>query len=557
VFGGIDEGLQIPIFTSIAFALAPFFPPPFGGLVLMSAWHPGEQWVGGQWFLASPTHPRAPLPLAGDYEQVGFRFGYGTADRPLTAFSSAGAWHDLARLELAPLVPTRFSSLGWLVGGVTAVHPCSLDGVFFPQHAGGDWDRFGVNASYRGVDAHVNESGLSADGEAFVRAAMRRGMLIGMDHFSQQAREDVLQLARRFGDEAHGAGAALDDYPVFAEHTHLRGWDQAGPVPLELRESFGFGSEVQRTATEVAHVGRQGGVVAPIVRSSGIVPPTLWDQAPDPAADPNRVLRNDCDYSSKTWAIHYLEMARLMGGAGVAASTDFNPTPTPNSSRYGWANPRGRACHAIKDANSLVPDPDDGLLRALWPRDTATDACMDNGMPTEMLPAGAWSAGCPGTQMVTAQINEWSGVVYDRYAAKPMQPEDPNRRSVLARGADELREDSAARAPVDEWVQVQRAGTDTRRMHQQMYPLVQFSNFEGQPVPNTDKSKSGWDYNLDGVTHMGMVPDLFQDVRNVGVTFEQLEPLFRSAADLLESWERACRTGNAWAVANGEAELCR
>ncbi|MCI0571888.1 MAG: hypothetical protein L0Y66_14135 [Myxococcaceae bacterium] len=34
---------------------------------------------------------------------------------------------------------------------------------------------------------------------------------------------------------------------------------------------------------------------------------------------------------------------------------------------------------------------------------------------------------------------------------------------------------------------------------------------------------------IDGLAHMGMLPDVWQDMRNVGVTWEQLTPLFNSA----------------------------
>ena len=54
-----------------------------------------------------------------------------------------------------------------------------------------------------------------------------------------------------------------------------------------------------------------------------------------------------------------------------------------------------------------------------------------------------------------------------------------------------------------------------------------------------------FDINIDGMAHYGMLPDFLQDLRNVGLTAEDLAPLFRSAYDYVQMWEtcehKACR----------------
>jgi hypothetical protein len=47
-----------------------------------------------------------------------------------------------------------------------------------------------------------------------------------------------------------------------------------------------------------------------------------------------------------------------------------------------------------------------------------------------------------------------------------------------------------------------------------------------------------FDLNLDGVAHNGLLPDFLQDAKNVGLTHEHLEPLFRSAEDYVRVWEK-------------------
>lgn len=55
------------------------------------------------------------------------------------------------------------------------------------------------------------------------------------------------------------------------------------------------------------------------------------------------------------------------------------------------------------------------------------------------------------------------------------------------------------------------------------------------------------DFNTEGFVHIGMLPELIEDVRHDGVTDEDLEPLYRSAEAYLRMWEKAERRGQALA----------
>jgi microsomal dipeptidase-like Zn-dependent dipeptidase len=47
------------------------------------------------------------------------------------------------------------------------------------------------------------------------------------------------------------------------------------------------------------------------------------------------------------------------------------------------------------------------------------------------------------------------------------------------------------------------------------------------------------DFNTEGMVHLGLLPELIEDVRHDGVTDDELEPLFRSAEAYIRMWERA------------------
>jgi microsomal dipeptidase-like Zn-dependent dipeptidase len=45
-----------------------------------------------------------------------------------------------------------------------------------------------------------------------------------------------------------------------------------------------------------------------------------------------------------------------------------------------------------------------------------------------------------------------------------------------------------------------------------------------------------YDFNVDGLAHIGLLPDLVADLKNIGVTDEQLKPLFGSAQAYIKMW---------------------
>jgi microsomal dipeptidase-like Zn-dependent dipeptidase len=51
------------------------------------------------------------------------------------------------------------------------------------------------------------------------------------------------------------------------------------------------------------------------------------------------------------------------------------------------------------------------------------------------------------------------------------------------------------------------------------------------------------DFNTEGMSHIGLLPELIQDVRGDGVTDAELEPLFKSAEGYIRMWEKAERRG--------------
>ena len=70
----------------------------------------------------------------------------------------------------------------------------------------------------------------------------------------------------------------------------------------------------------------------------------------------------------------------------------------------------------------------------------------------------------------------------------------------------------------------------------------------GMPDTSFNRQVTGgreFNYNRDGVAHVGLIPDFIQDLKGIGLNDQQLEPLFRSAEAFLQMWERIGGRGTA------------
>ena len=66
------------------------------------------------------------------------------------------------------------------------------------------------------------------------------------------------------------------------------------------------------------------------------------------------------------------------------------------------------------------------------------------------------------------------------------------------------------------------------------FTLPGFGRFEKQVT-----GQKSFDFNVDGLAHVGLLPDLVADLRQTGVSDQDLEPLFGSAEAYVALWEQA------------------
>ncbi len=555
-----------PSFTDlpdVPFSLDGTFGPLLAGLFL-----------GNFSFIQDVVHPAAPPwnptnffdfdlranrpedKIIGGYEFVTYRIGidgfHGTTLKNATGWLSPA---DVLGTQV--LVPRLIKGLSLAVTGST----CNLKNTTLPDSA----KSFGpvVDAHYTLVDGHRNALGLfvgaGENGETFIRAAMKKGMLLDTDHLSMNMRLDLYSLADKYAIEAgwppcrSADGRSCGGYPFVGVHSKVRKLEIDPKSFLEMHNAYGYNDEASKTESEIKYVAENIGTIAVYPTGSDIIPPNTTSCTKDTdcanyngpgsgvcrfAAGSNghgscqgvsslvatRSLElppevsNDCDSTSKTFAVKYLWLLHVMRGHGLTPSTDFNGLASPLKPRYGSANPWSPACNGgDRDHTDQPPG------RSSWYR-----------------------------MMVDAQEYESSGVWYDDYASRGPVPSpvglswgDSRYKKVMARSAADVREDRAPRAHVDDFVYYNDFGPDSpglrgneyqdgNRVGAQMYSMKRWRALPG---------RAGWDYNLDGLPHIGLYPDLFQDMRNVGVQWEQMGPLFHAAQDYLTTWRRSVAIG--------------
>jgi microsomal dipeptidase-like Zn-dependent dipeptidase len=187
---------------------------------------------------------------------------------------------------------------------------------------------------YREHDGHMNVRGLSADGRAYIRALLSRGMLIGIDHMSQQSTDDLRN------------AVADGDSPLLASHAHFRA--------LSIQE--------RRRTTAVGFLPDEFDVadrdVEMIRQRGGVVGVFTYENPLDPHPIVAAPFENDCSASTKTFGYAFLYGLARMGGAGVGLATDFTFVPS-TAPRFG-----PDACWGLKGHWDARPDV--GPLRAQY-----------------------------------------------------------------------------------------------------------------------------------------------------------------------------------------------
>ncbi len=407
----------------------------------------------------------------------------------------------------------------------------------------------------------VNAEGLTPRGNVLTEELMRRGMLVDTEHASLLSAAAMSTIAARFR------------YPLMSSHSDVRelsfssrtGKSFVGDADKDLQE---FGTSQVGNITHEGMLGKSGfdrvrdtggtaGVITMAYRKHGY---------PNDAAP---YVANDCDGSSKTFAQSYLYAVDKLGGRGVAIATDRGFTDFIGP-RFGT-----HAAYRLRD------EPKEQLHDT---RRTAQRWAQRNGVRYDIDFKFFHPSRFEFGEVTAVEEDAWKAMAY--LAARKLGPLDARYaglraddkippsseaghdgriesfvRGLTATSEAQLRgccgdtpfEEAAmfcakqGTAP-DVFAKASRfAELRSNYAHfnaiferaKSVYVLWNAMRGANEPLRKRVDGVRDWDVNVDGVAHYGMLPDMLQDMANVGVTPAQLTPLFASAEDYLQMWERA------------------
>jgi microsomal dipeptidase-like Zn-dependent dipeptidase len=371
-----------------------------------------------------------------------------------------------------------------------------------------------------GPGGHGNVAGLTDRGLTAVRETMRLGMIVDVDHMSELAVDQTLALAETGG------------YPVVVGHSAFRDIARSGDR-----------NEYQRTGNHLNRIASLGGMVA-----VGLFQHDVADGAPRVA--------NDAPGTAKSWAQAYAYAVRLMHPRGVGIGTDINGLSGHAGPRFGM-----NACHGIKKEDGESPTRKSTRRAFVYSQSNGVrynSAIRDyrahrwEGVLQEDVFNGdeqdAWESIAifrSGTDPNHADMpgplarNPWrSGKI--RNIAKGMRASSESQLENPLFGGNTFNEQKAGYLVARGLTPAPGDAAEIKRLHaitSRIWERWQAMEGSNAPLVRSLAGRRDFDVNIDGVAHYGLLPDFIQDLRNVGLTQQDLCPLFRSAEEYIRMWE--------------------
>ena len=399
---------------------------------------------------------------------------------------------------------------------------------------------------------HANARGLNPYGVILLEEMMARGLLIDLDHMSEKATDSALLLAEKF------------NYPVMTSHSWFRDLLYSAETEFDhlKHESYGTNDvhkvahEAGKRGDQIERISRLGGFISPILNQGDIA--GLRRCVPELAGK----VQNPSAGSSTAWAQAYLYAVAKTGGRGVGIGSDINGAAGLPGPRFGAfasygvnEDPRRiteRRAEIESQSNGVAYD--EPIRDYRWHRFESsleggyTDQEEDIWQAVAQYFAGynPWIHRHPATDLPDPSLRQ----MFVRIKIGHEQEFIDHVTQGLCAGDLRLKVDDEQ---VERWPVEQRAAYYVRRgmveLGQSDHPKIvdlmgkiksiwdKWQTMQGDNRPLA-RSKAGprrdFDINLDGMAHYGMFPDFLQDLRNAGLSAEDLAPLFRSAYDYVE-----------------------
>ncbi len=412
--------------------------------------------------------------------------------------------------------------------------------------------------NYESYISHKNATGLTATGFAYIKELMKKGAIIDIDHMSDDAQNMTVRELQR------------NNYPLLSGHTNFRDLRREGT------ETEGDGREA-RLKTEFTIYNSRA---TEIINSGGMF--GLMNQQNNVKNAPGCTIPNTSAGGTSSFIQAYW-YALQKGGEehGIAFGSDANGFAPQVAPRFGtdaiyflegddglnpqlsdWDKDKRRRRFAFQQTNGVRYDKSITTwhYHRFQPTGFLTQEERDIWEALAMAKSGtdignAWQpgGGLNFPERTDIQRDKIKNIAFGfswgikreptgDYGAFLECPEYivraenlnncmPERKAayLCVRGENSLPEHMKS--------------TRTMELYRIMKPIydlwMQFENGPNEPLRKSFAGTRDFDFNLDGQAHYGMLPDLIQDMKNQGLTPDQMKPLFLGANQFIKMWESA------------------
>jgi hypothetical protein len=399
-----------------------------------------------------------------------------------------------------------------------------------------------------------NNIGLMPAGKEALREAMRFGMVIDMDHMSEKATAQANDIATQQAPTA---------YPLVAAHNGARRQAMTPPAtkptpgmvpgPDERRNPETWPNESTKSETQLGYIKKTGGMFGHGVAGKDSKP---YGAVPNDAPGTSKTVAQGLQY-----VMDKLRLSDNDAPVPVGLGTDWNvllggPGPRfgpmaipglagelepPDDWALDWADAvrSERWTDSALQADGVIYDSplrdwrsyrfrDSGLFaivrvgeagRFIWQALAlqATGADLTDPANVASLQEPGWGQPALDLALGLTGGKDTTGSAYFQAGAVTRDPNYPVngdmiRVQELVDGIEKI---------TGLWKQMTAPGEAPPLTRSTAGPLRDF------------------DYNLDGLAHYGMLPDMLQDLTNVGLPASTLTRFFDSAERYIQVWERS------------------
>jgi hypothetical protein len=437
---------------------------------------------------------------------------------------------------------------------------------YAPAHS--QWDPVGLGPDGRPNAGHANVgSGLTGVGRMAIAEMMRMGFIIDVDHMSRRTSSQVMDMAENpqtIITEATPQGP----YPLVSAHAGFRdlsprrNWENKDEPGLgQRRFNHYWPHESEKTPEQLQRLRALGGLVAPIT--------AVEDALEFRDSRLMSYVSNNCPGTTKTWAQALMYAADQMQGpvglgTDMALLVEMGPRFGPLAA-YGLVPEELPQARWERHQDALAQD--HGVrydrVAATLPFFSPLEINAEWKLNPYVFPQPDWDSGfgdrCAFATALWDALSRWANgdpipsvrgdtdeVLRGFRAATEADAQAISPRARMAfQILNELPPRVASdggRDPRSDFVLISDAVRMWRRMTGSNVPLLRCAT-----------GSRDWDFNTDGLAHYGMLPDMLQDVANIGVPQATRDALFQSTEAYVALWERCDAVVASEEVARREA----